>query len=59
MKVRDSDSGKNAERDTANRSDRAARVAAVARFRRRRSKMKRLKMTIDEIVADRREGHRH
>ncbi len=42
----------------AHTGDAEARAAAVARFRRRRAGMKRLKMSVDEIVADRREGHR-
>ncbi|MCY3959745.1 MAG: type II toxin-antitoxin system prevent-host-death family antitoxin [Chloroflexi bacterium] len=42
----------------AHTGDVAARAAAVARFRRRRAGMKRLKMSVEEIVADRRAGHR-
>ena len=42
----------------AHTGDAAARAAAVARFRRRRAGMKRLKMSVDEILADRHEGHR-
>ena len=52
----DSDSRTEACSEAADERCRAERVAAVARFRRRRAKFRRVKMTIDEILADNNEG---
>ena len=58
MNQQGSDSREEASSEPADERLRAERVAAVARFRRRRAKFSRIKMTIDEILADIHEGRR-
>ena len=58
MKDHNGDSEETACSDALGERDREARRAAVARFRRRRAKMKRIKMSTEEILAAIREGRR-